>query len=290
MHVLIRADLDRLGVTVVVNDPTVSGYPVVGDENIQKCVGDTVLKFIEPEVFSFTPDLFKIGGVENDRQLGAPLIDILVFQLLGIGQNIHLAEDGVGRGDIIIGTPGDDGAPTAAGNIGEADMIPGAETAEEKGNAERERFRKVCGEFPTEQPEVPRVKPESQRLFFIHKKVGFEGVRYQQQAAAVDSPPDIVQPAMAGVVTLYGIMNLGQSGRIQFIPLDLVRIETQSEQTDQELRHFGMIIKRTLNILQPEPLRLAVSQAGMAERDEGVDECSIFTGEKPFDNIVPIRR
>lgn len=64
----------------------------------------------------------------------------------------------------------------------------------------------------------------------------------QQQAAAIDSPPDIIQPAMAGVVPFHGILYFGQSSSIEFLPLDQIRIEAHPEQTDQELRHFGMIV------------------------------------------------
>src|SRR5450759_197879 len=165
-------------------------------------------------------------------------------------------------------------------------MIPGTETAEEKGNTEGEYFREVCGKFPAKQTQIPRVKSKGQCLFLNHEKVGLEGVGNQQKTATIHSPPDIIQPPMAGIVPLHGILYFGQGSSVKPFPLDPIRIKAHPEQPDQELRHFGMIIKRTLNILQPETLRLAVGQTGVTEGDKGVDQCGILTGEKPSYNIV----
>ena len=289
VHVLVRADFDRLVIAVIVNDTPVRGPAVFGDEDIQESVGNTILQLVEPEVFCISPPgRVQIRGIQHQRHLGAPLVNILVLQVLGVGQNIHLAEDRIGRGDVVVRTAGDNGPPSPPGDIGKADMVTGSETAEEEGYPERKRLGDIGGKFLAQLPQVGRIEPEGQRLFFNHEEVGLEGIGHKQQAAAVHSPADVIQPAVAGIIQLHRLFRLLQCRAVEALPLRLIRIEAQTEQADQQLRHFRMVIKSTLDSIQTEPLRLGMGQACVTESDKGIDQRRVLSGQQPFHDIIPV--
>src|SRR6185369_3977210 len=126
-------DLDRLIIAVIIDYPLVFYPPALGHEDVQKGIGDTVLQLVEPPGLNLSAGLVQIGGIQYEHHLGASLVDILVLEVLGMGQDVHLAEQGVGSGDEIVGAAGDDGAPAAPGDVREAYVIAVTCAAEEEG-------------------------------------------------------------------------------------------------------------------------------------------------------------
>ena len=96
--------------------------------------------------------------------------------MLGVGQNINLTEERVGCSDILVARPGQDGAPTAPGNVREADMVATAVTAEKECYAKRSFRWQPGGEVVIQVGEVGRRDTEGKGVFFEYEKVGFQGV------------------------------------------------------------------------------------------------------------------
>ena len=81
------------------------------------------------------PCLVRVG-IEDSHQFRAAFVDILVLQVLGMRQHIVFPEQGVGTGDVVVASLGYQGAPAAACNIGETDVVAGAVSTEEEGDPE----------------------------------------------------------------------------------------------------------------------------------------------------------
>ena len=201
VHVFIRPELNRLIIAIIIHHPLIPHLAFFSHENIKERIDDAVLQFIQPAGFLFAAGLVKIRGIQHQPQFRPPLVNILVFEVLGVGQHVHLTENCIGCGNKIICTAGNDGSPSAAGNVRKTNMVTGTKAAEEKCDPKRKRIRQIGCKFVPQLAQVGRVEPEGQRLLFHDEKVGFETVGDHQQTAAVHGTADVVQPAVPGIVS-----------------------------------------------------------------------------------------
>src|SRR6185369_9396045 len=164
------------------------------------------------------------------------------------------------------------GAPTAAGNVGKADVVAESETAEEEGYSEGCPLGQITGEVRAEFGQVGRVDPEGEGLFYHHEEVRLEGVANEGQAAAEYCPANVIQIAMAGVVLVNGLLGLGQQDPVGVGLIPGGGVKAAAEQLDQLQRNLRMGAECVLDIFEAETVRLVVGQVRMAEGHEGIDQ------------------
>ncbi len=215
VHVLVRAEFDRLVFAVVVHHRRELRHAVLGHEDVEEGVRHAVLQLVEPERLQVAlAASLQVPRFEDQHEFRSTLVDVLVLQVLRVGKDEVLTEDGVRVGDEIVAVPRDHRAPPAAGDVGEAYVVAETEAAEEEGDSEGEGGGKIRGELPAEFGEIGRVEPEGERLFLRHVEVRLQGVLYEDEAAAEDGAAHLVQVAVSGVVVRHDALGLGEGARI----------------------------------------------------------------------------
>ena len=135
MHVLVGTKLNRLIFAVVVDHPGIFCLAVLSDKDVEKGVDQAVLELVEPLGDQFP--IFLPCSVKNYNHLRTTLVNILVLEVLGMGQHVILAKQGIRAGDIVVASVGDQCPPTAARDIRKTDMVAGTVTPIEVSDAER---------------------------------------------------------------------------------------------------------------------------------------------------------
>ena len=101
VHIFVGTQFNRLILGIVINDQRIFRPTfTVGHIEIKKSVDKTVLQFVKTLQASGT--IAKITDIVDDNHLRAAFIDVLVFQMLSMGQNVDLTQQSAGSGEEII--------------------------------------------------------------------------------------------------------------------------------------------------------------------------------------------
>src|SRR6185369_2081555 len=287
-QVLIRTQLDGFVLPVVVDNLGMECDPVLCHENIEKGIGYPVLELEQAPLFKSLFIAATIRYIQNGDQLGPPLIDILVLEVLGVSKNEVLPEEAVGIRDEIILAARNHGSPATAGYIRETDVITEAEAAEKEGDPERLRGREISGRFRTQLLQISRIQPESQSLFFQHKKIGLQRVGNEGEAAAENGAAHLVQMTVAGIIFGNCLPCAGKSKAIGLFAIDDRRIESGPEQVGELQGYFRMGMEGTLDIIETEAIRLVVGQVAVAKSDEGIHKDSVLPPHQAGGDQLPV--
>ncbi len=283
VHVLVRTEFDRLIFAVIVDDAGVGGPAVTGHEEIEKTGEQPVLQ--EMELLPQPPAIEPLVRLQHRHQLRAALVDVLVLQVLGVSQDVGLAEQTVGGGHVVVPPLGEHRPPAAAGDVGKTDVVGGAVAAGEIRHPERPVDGQIIGEITPQRLEVGRVEAEGERPFLGDEEVGLERVPDHQQTAAEDGPAELVEKPAAGIEILDQRLCLGQHRGIA-IGIGL-RVEAGMKEPHQLQGDFRMVVERPRHPFQIVAVRVGMGEAGVAETDEGADQRAVRAADHPVgDHLV----
>ena len=200
VHVLVRPQFDGLILPVIVHNTGVDGLALFRHKDIEEGIDEAVLDLVE--VLGDVIGRIELDGIQDGHHLRSALVDVLGFEMLGVGQDKGFPEKGVGVGDVLVFAPGDDGPKPAPGDIRKTDMIAQTVTAEKKGDPEGGAAGEILGEIRAKFCQVGRVQPKGQGVLFGHKKIGFQGTADKGDTGHEDGPAEFVQIFLSRVVFL----------------------------------------------------------------------------------------
>ena len=93
-----------------------------------------------------------------------------------MGQDVNFLEKAVGGGGIVVTVLGEDGSPSAPGDVGKTDMVTDTQPPEEESDPERPCRREVRGEIMAHFIQISGIETEGQGMFLRDKEVRLEGM------------------------------------------------------------------------------------------------------------------
>ena len=286
VHVLVGPELDRLVLAVVIHHPRLLHLPVLGDEDVEEGVDEAVLDLVQALVHPFFR--LEVRGVDHRHQLRPALVDVLVLQVLRVGEDVVLPEEGVRDGDVIVAGPGEEGPPSPPGDVGEPDVVAEPVSSEEEGDPEGTSRREIRGEFGTQVLEVGGIEPEREGVLLGDEEVRLERPPDEGERGPEDRPAELVQLAVPRVVLLDLLRHRRERGLVRGGPVGDLRIEPQLEEVRELEGDVGVGVERPRDVFQREPVRLVVCEVRMAEADEGVHERRLFPRHQPCEDERPV--
>ncbi len=113
--------------------------------------------------------------------------------MLGVGKDIVFFENRVGASDVIIATAGDNCPPTAAGNIGETNVIAKTVAATKKRDSKRPLQWQILNTILVKILQISGIDAKSQRMFFPNEEISLQSVADKSKTAAKNRPAEIIE-------------------------------------------------------------------------------------------------